>query len=153
MKQKEDLLKESKIKLATMESVKTQIDTLMKVSYSKQTEQGEREPHLPLLFSDYITSRHHLTLQISPPRVPSARPFPPIQPKRMKIDKTTPLSDCHRCPEEGRRARPASLNRRSRLYSGSQLSIKRRYSWRLIPLVRPTQSHACMHTCRHVTSQ
>ena len=32
MKQKEDLLRESRAKLATMDSVKSQIDTLMKVS-------------------------------------------------------------------------------------------------------------------------
>ncbi|KIJ20035.1 hypothetical protein PAXINDRAFT_67712 [Paxillus involutus ATCC 200175] len=45
---KEDLLKQSKIKLATVESVKMQIDTLMKAAAEIQKKVDELVPSLPL---------------------------------------------------------------------------------------------------------
>ncbi|KIJ70546.1 hypothetical protein HYDPIDRAFT_23645 [Hydnomerulius pinastri MD-312] len=47
MTQKEDLLKQSKIKLATVESVKSQIDTLMKAAAEIQKKVDELVPPLP----------------------------------------------------------------------------------------------------------
>jgi len=55
IQQKEDLLKESKSKLTTMDSVKTQIDLLMKVTHSRNS--CALESHL-LRFSSLDSIRH-----------------------------------------------------------------------------------------------
>lgn len=58
MLQKEELLKQSKIKLATVESVKLQIDTLMKVNilFSQRVHLHSSLPRLPQTFRKKSTN-------------------------------------------------------------------------------------------------